>query len=71
MANLLTTGQIAKKMGIPLWRVQYFLNSRKIKPVQSVGVYRLFAPSVIDLLQTELDAVEARKVCNRQKVGVA
>lgn len=64
MDDLLTTRQIAKKMNTPLWRVQYFVSSRNIKPVRSVGVYRLFAPSVIDLLQTELDAVDARKTCN-------
>lgn len=60
MENLLTVGQIAKKLSCPIWQVQYLLKSRGIKPICRVGVLRLFPPNIVNVLQRELDAVNKR-----------
>lgn len=57
MTQMLTTGQIAEKLDIPLWKVQYLLNSRGIKPEQRIGHLRVFLPTIVDRLKAELDAM--------------
>ena len=60
MTEMLTTGQIAEKLNIPLWKVQYLLNSRGIKPDQRVGHLRAFLPTIIDQLKAELYAMRSK-----------
>ena len=60
MTQILTTGQIAEKLNIPLWKVQYLLNSRGIKPDQRVGHLRAFLPTIVDRLKAESDAMRPK-----------
>lgn len=60
MTQMLTTGQIAEKLDIPLWKVQYLLNSRGIKAHQRVGHLRAFLPTIVDRLKVELDAMRSK-----------
>ena len=60
MEKMLTTGQIAEELGIPLWKVQYLLNSRGIKPDQRIGHLRAFLPTIVDRLKAELDAMRPK-----------
>lgn len=61
MVQMLTTGQIAEKLNIPVWKVQYLLNSRGIKPDQRVGHLRAFLPTILNRLKAELDAMRVKK----------
>lgn len=61
MAQLLTTGQIAEKMNVPLWRIHYLLASRGIKEYQRIGNLRVFRPAIIDTLREELAGIDQRK----------
>lgn len=61
METLLTVGQCAKKLACPIWQIQYLLRARDIQPTCRVGVLRLFPPTVIDVLQRELDAIKQRQ----------
>jgi len=60
MEKMLTTGQIAEKLNIPLWKVQYLLNSRDIKADQRIGHLRAFLPTIVDRLKAELDAMGSK-----------
>lgn len=57
--KLLTTGDIAARLNLPIHRVQYFLTARRIDPVTRVGGYRLFAADVVEKLRVE---IEGKKV---------
>ena len=53
--ELLTTGQIAERLNLPIHKIQYYLISRRIDPVRRVGGYRLFAADVVDKLRAEIN----------------
>jgi len=40
--QLLTSGQIARKLNVPLHRVTYFLRTRGIKPRAKAGPYYVY-----------------------------
>ena len=61
MDSFRTVGQIAKELGCPIWRVQYLLTARKIKPIGRAGALRLYAPGVVDDLRREISAIAQRK----------
>ena len=62
MESFLTIGEIARRLDCPTWRIQYFLDTRGIKPVCRAGVIRLFAPDVVDTLRAEIQSVEAKRL---------
>jgi len=52
-ARALTTGEISKRLGWPIHRVDYMLRSRGIMPIQRAGNLRVFADDVLDILRRE------------------
>ncbi len=52
--NLLTVGDVAEQLGIPVYRIQYLLRTRNIKPIQRAGILRLFTNDQLDLIREEL-----------------
>lgn len=61
METLLTVGQVARELSCPIWRVQYLLRARDIKPTCRVGVLRLFQTDVVDVLRQELNVIKQRR----------
>ena len=57
-----TPGKIATKLGVPLHRVTYVLNSRPhIKPTARAGTLRLFDQSTVEAIRSELAKIDSRR----------
>jgi hypothetical protein len=59
--QLITSGVIARKLGEPLHRVVRVLATRDIIPAAYAGQTRLYHDEVIEIVQSELDAITARR----------
>ena len=57
-----STGQIARKLGVNVSRVEYILETRKIEPLGRVGFNRFFGQVAFDLIAAEL-----RKIADKRK----
>lgn len=55
MIRLLTVGEISRRVGCPVHRVDYFIRTRGIKPLEIAGRARVFGDDVLDLLRSELN----------------
>ena len=55
MENLLTIGQIQNKVGLPIWRINYIIQTRRIQPKGRIGRVRVFSPAVIQMILQILD----------------
>ena len=53
MTQALTTGEIARRLGWPVHRVDYLIRSRGIEPAIRAGNLRVFPETIIDRLRTE------------------
>jgi len=51
---LLTVGEIAQRLGVPLHRVEYLIRSRRIVPASRAGNVRVFAEDDVLRLAKEL-----------------
>jgi hypothetical protein len=56
-----TVGEIARRLGHPVHRVEYVIRSRRIRPTGRAGNCRVFAEEDIIRIATELAAIERRK----------
>jgi predicted transcriptional regulator len=54
---LWTVARIAEHIGVPRHRVEYVIDTRKIKPIATAGIARVFAPSDVDLIGSELTRI--------------
>ena len=61
MEAFLTVGQLAQEADCPIWKAQYILRSRDIKPLARAGNMRLFAFGVVEVLRSELQQIEKKK----------
>lgn len=52
-SEILTVGDIARKLNCPIHRIQYLIASRNIKPIQYVGGYRVFSNDILEKLRDE------------------
>lgn len=52
--KLLTVGEIANRLGCPIHKVLYLINSRQIKPSQRAGALRIFNEETIETIRMEL-----------------
>ena len=57
--KLLTIGEIAKQLDCPVYKVDYIVMSRGIKPSQLAGRFRVFDEDALEQIRSE---VENRKV---------
>ena len=57
----LTTGQIAKRHGVPRYQIEYIIESRGIEPVRRIGIVRLFSRDAQARIKDALDVINARK----------
>ena len=59
-ANLLTVGQISDRLNEPPNRVSYVISKFRLKPVQRVGIIRLFAEEQVDTIKQGLYNIQIR-----------
>ena len=57
----LTTGQIAKRYGVPRYQIEYIVESRSIEPARRIGIVRLFSRVSQARIKDALDVINARK----------
>ena len=56
MKSEITVGTIAREIGIPIYTVQYYLSSRKIKPKTRAGRLRIYDQGTIERVRNEYEA---------------
>lgn len=66
MAKLLTIGEMARRLGWPLHKVDYLLRSRRIEPKARAGILRIFGEDVIERLRSEADGEEETSLTDRE-----
>lgn len=66
MNNLLTIGDIARKLGIARTRLKYAIVKARIQEEVRAGILRLFSPDQIPVMEAALATVQARKNNDRQ-----
>jgi hypothetical protein len=59
-ANLLTASQIADRLEEPPQRVTYIIRKHRLKPVQRVGIIRLFSEEQIRAIRQGLYGIQIR-----------
>lgn len=55
MPELKTTGQVAEHLGEPIYRVEYVIKTRKIKPAGRAARFRLFDANGVQQIRQALD----------------
>ena len=58
--KLRTIGQIADKLGEPPARVAYIVSKYRLKPVQRVGIIRLFSQAQLKAIKQGLYGIQIR-----------
>lgn len=58
--ELYTTGEIADVLGEPPTRVQYIISKHRMKPVQRIGIFRLFDKQQVELIRRGLYNIQLR-----------
>ena len=62
--RLLTPGVLADRLGVPLHRVTYILNTRPhIRPAAKAGILRLYDAQAVEAVRAELDRITQWKEC--------
>lgn len=59
---LVSTGDIARQLGVARDRVTYILNARRIEPIGRCGHTRAYRPSVIAKVKVELEKIAAQHI---------
>lgn len=60
--HLNTVGRIARRLGVPVHRVEYIIQSRAIAPVAFAGRLRLFDREAVARIRHELNTIDARRL---------
>ena len=56
-----TVGEIARRLSVPLHRVEYVIRSRGISPTARAGNIRVFSESDVRRIGSELDRIAAER----------
>ena len=54
-----TIGEIARRLGVAIHRVEYVIRTRNLKPAVRAGNLRVFLESDIDFIASELRRMDA------------
>lgn len=57
-SNVPTVGEIARRLGEPIFRVQYVIRSRDIHPVGRAGNARIFNEADVAFIASELRRID-------------
>ena len=59
--NLITSGDIADRLGERFDRVQYILKTRRhIEPIGRAGIYKLYPESAVEAVRSEIELIDAK-----------
>ena len=58
--NLFTASQIADRLGEPPQRITYVIRKHRLKPVQRVGIIRLFDERQVEAIKQGLYGIQVR-----------
>ncbi len=61
MSNLFTTGQIAEQLDERIERVLYIIRRERLKPIERVGLYRLFNAMQVAAIKEALFNIRIQK----------
>ncbi|MFH1924152.1 MAG: MerR family transcriptional regulator [Planctomycetota bacterium] len=56
-----TIGEIARRLGEPVHRVEYVIRSRNIPPVATAGNARIFSEAAVDRIASELRRIDEER----------
>ena len=56
-----TTGLIARRLKEPLWRVEYVIRTRNIRPISRAGNLRVFDEPAVQQIAAELRRIDAER----------
>jgi hypothetical protein len=56
-----TVGEIARRTGSPVHRIEYIIRSRKFRPARIAGNCRIFSDEAVQRIAAELERINARK----------
>lgn len=59
-ANLLTASQIADQLDEPPQRITYIIRKYRLKPVQRIGIIRLFSEEQVEAIKQGLYGIQIR-----------
>ena len=65
--QLWTVGRIAEHLGVPVHRVQYVVQSRRIRPAARAARLRLFDREAVDRIGQALHAIDTRQAQGGQR----
>ena len=58
--NLLTASQIADQLGEPPQRITYIIRKYRLKPLQRIGIIRLFSEKQVKAIKQGLYGIQIR-----------
>lgn len=61
---LLTVGEIARRLGTKVHRVEYVIKSRKVQPIGWAGHARVFSKASFTHIESELRRMDADRHCD-------
>ena len=61
--NVPTVGEIARRLGQPVHRIEYVIRARRIGPCGWAGNARVFPEDAVDAIALELKRIDATKCC--------
>lgn len=64
-----TVGEIARRLGVPVHRVQYVIRSRGIRPACRAGIARVFSEADTAFIEHEIAHIDREAGKEAQHVG--
>ena len=64
MGKLLTTGVIAERIGVPLHRVVYIIQSRGIKPIARAGPANVYDDAAMESVRDEVRRIDEHRTAH-------
>jgi len=56
-----TVGEIARRIGCPIHRVEYLIRSRRLKPREKAGNARVFSDEDVRFIEAEIRRIDTQK----------
>ena len=56
-----TVGEIARRLGVPVHRIEYVIRSRDVRPVSRAGNARVFTDADITYIRSELRRIDEER----------
>lgn len=60
--RLLTAGEIARRLGVPLHRVKYVVDTRRLVPESWAGRHKVFSEAQCERIRAELARIERERM---------